>query len=243
MTEKKPIVMEIIGEDSTGKSHTSLLFFNPVLADLTLRGKTRFNVRKLYPEDWEKRYFRIKSLNDLKSAAKKAQEDGRATFIIETGSELRLLLGEEHLKDLQKDKPQRKALHVTEWKQVNRWFAEVIEYLVEKHEMNFIITAEMADEWKSNKPTGRRRRLGFPRTSFYCDLRLYLKIEKTVTGTNPEVVEQKRVAIVAKNGLIDSTSPDWVGKIILPRDNDPKELRTARLIMELTQLPEDRWIT
>jgi len=239
---KKPIVAELIGESSTGKTHTSLLFSNPVLADITLRGKSEFNIRKLYPEDWEKRYFRVKSLQDLKGAAKKAQEDGRATFIIETGSDLRLLLGEEHLKGLQKDKPSRQALHPTEWKQINRWFAEIIEYLAEKHKVNIILTAEMADEWKSDKPTGRRRRLGFPRTDFYCDLRLYLKIESKVTGTNPEVVEKKRVAIIAKNGLVDSTSPDWIGKIELPRDNDPSELKTFRLVMELTQLPEERWV-
>lgn len=239
---KKPIVGELIGEASTGKTHTSLLFSNPALADLTLRGKSEINVQRLYPEDWEERYFRVRSLNDLKSAAKKAQEDGRATFIIETGSDLRLMLGEEHLKDLQKEKSSRKALHPTEWKQVNLWFAEIIEYLAETYKVNIILTAEMADEWKSNKPTGRRRRLGFPRTEFYCDLRLYLKIETKVTGANPEVVEKTRVAIIAKNGLVDSTSPDWIGKIILPRDNDPSELTTFRLIMELTQLPEDRWV-
>jgi len=241
--DKKPIVTELIGEASTGKTHTSLLFSNPVLADLTLRGKSEINVQRLYPEDWKDRYFRIKSLKDLKDAVKKAQEDGRATFIIETGSDLRLLLGEEHLKELQKDKPNRQTLHPTEWKQVNRWFAEIIEGLAETHKINIILTAEMADEWgKDSKPTGRRRRLGFPRTEFYCDLRLYLKIETKVTGANPEVVEKKRVAIVAKNGLVDSTSPEWIGKIELPRDNTPSELKTFRLIMELTQLPEEMWV-
>lgn len=239
---KKPIVAELIGEPSTGKTHISLLFFNPALADITLRGKSKFNVRKLYPEDWEERHFRIKSLEDLRAAVKKAYEDGRKTFIIETGADLRLLLGEAHLKEIQKKKSSRQELGTYEWKQVNKWFHEMIDELVEEYEMNFIITAEMKDEWKQKERTGRRARSGYPRTSFYCDLRLYLKIESIETGTDPVVVEKTRVALIAKNGLMDSTSPDYVSKIILPRDNDPSELTTFRLIMGLTQLPEDRWV-
>ncbi len=242
MTDKLPIVTEIIGEASTGKTHTSLLFSNPALADLTLRGKSKINIQRLYPEDWKDRYFRIKSYNDLKVAIKKAREDKRATFIIETGSDLRLLLGEAHLENIQKRSSGREALGTYEWKQVNKWFHEMVEYLVETHQMNFVITAEMKDQWKNKTRTGVRARDGYPKTNFYCDLRLYLKIEKESTGDDPVVVVKKRVAMIAKNGLVDSTSPEWVSKIILPRDNDPKELKTFRLIMELTQLPEDMWV-
>ncbi len=242
MTDKKPIVTEIIGEASTGKTHTSLLFSNPAIADLTLRGKSEINIRRLYPEDWYERYFRIKSYDDLKRAAKKAHEDGRATFIIETGADLRLLLGEAHLEDIKKRSSGREQLGTYEWKQVNKWFHELVEYLVEKHKMNFIITAEMKDDWVQKKKTGIRARSGYPRTDFYCDLRLYLKIESESSGEDPVVITKKRVALIAKNGLVDSTSPDYISKIILPRDNDPKELKTFRLIMELTQLPEDMWV-
>ena len=242
MTDKKQIVTEIIGEASTGKTHTSLLFSNPAIADLTLRGKSEINIRRLYPDDWSKRYFRIKSYNDLRVAVKKAHEDGRVTFIIETGADLRLLLGEAHLKDIQKSSSGRQALGTYEWKQVNKWFHEIVDELVEEYKMNFIITAEMKDQWKQKERTGVRARSGYPRTDFYCDLRLYLKIESKKTGEDPVVVTKTRVAIIAKNGLVDSTSPDWIGKIVLPRDNDPKELKTFRLIMELTQLPEDMWV-
>jgi len=242
VTDKLPIVTEIIGEASTGKTHTSLLFSNPALADLTLRGKSRINIQRLYPEDWSKRYFRIKSYQDLRNAVKKAKEDKRATFIIETGADLRLLLGEAHLKNIQKQKSSREALGTFEWKQVNKWFHEIIDDLVEDSKLNFIITAEMKDQWKQKERTGVRARSGYPRTDFYCDLRLYLKIVSKSTGEDPVVVTKTRVAIIAKNGLVDPTSPDWIGKITLPRDNDPKELKTFRLIMELTQLPEDMWV-
>ena len=75
---------------------------------------------------------------------------------------------------------------------------------------------------------------------FYADVRLYLKVETKVTGINPEVVEKKRVAIVAKNGLVDQTSPDWVGRIEIPRE-DPVTGETFEMIMKLTGLGEERW--
>lgn len=216
-----PFFTELIGEPATGKTHLAMLYSNPVLADLTLRGKSKVIVQKLYPEDWEDRYFRIKSFDDLRKALKKAHEDERDTLIIETGSDLRLMGGEEFLKELQKKKSERQTLHPTEWKAVNTWFNEIVNKAIEDYKMNLVLTAEMRDEWKSNKATGRRERSGFPRMDFYADLRLYLKVESKVTGVNPEVVEKKRIAIVAKNGFKDQTSSEWVGKIELTHEDPP----------------------
>lgn len=221
------------------KTHTSLLFSNPVLADLTLRGKSRVILQKLYPEDWEDRYFRIESYDDLRKALDKAHKDERGTFVIETGSDLRSMGGEEWLKELQKAKSQRKALHPTEWKQVNSWVNEIINKVMEEYQINLVITAEMQDEWKDGKTTGRRKRSGYPRMDFYADVRLYLKVETKVEGVNPEVVHKKRVAIVAKNGLRDQTSSEWVSKIELPYESPPTG-ETFKMIMELASLPEEK---
>ena len=244
---RQAVFVELIGEPSMSKTHTSLLFLDPILADLTLRGKSRIILEKLYPDDWKDRYFRIKSFDDLRKALDKAHEDGRRTLVIETGSDLRFMGGEEWLRELQKKRPDREALHPTEWKQVNSWVNEIINKIMEEYQISIVITAEMQDEWgKDNKgmsrTTGRRKRSGYPRMDFYADIRLYLKVETEVEGVNPEVVHKKRVALVAKNGFINQTSSDWIPKIELPEDNDPSELKTFRLIMELTQLPEERWL-
>lgn len=237
---RQAVFVELIGEPSMSKTHTSLLFLDPVLADLTLRGKSKVILQKLYPDDWEDRYFRIKSFDDLRKALDKAREDGRRTFVIETGSDLRFMGGEEWLRELQKAKSSRKALHPTEWKAVNSWVNEIINKTVEEYQINLVITAEMQDEWKDSKTTGRRKRSGYPRMDFYTDIRLYLKVETDVEGVNPEVVHKKRVALVAKNGFKDQTSPDWVSKIELPYE-DPLTGETFKMIMGLTGLPEEKW--
>lgn len=224
------------------KTHTSLLFLDPVLADLTLRGKSKTILKKLYPDDWEERYFRVKSYDDLRAALEKAHTDGRRTFVIETGSDLRLMGGEEFLKVLQSRKAGRQALHPTEWKAVNEWVNKIINKVVEEYKINLIITAEMSDEWVAGKTTGKRKRSGYPRMDFYADIRLYFKIDTKMEGTDPVVVTKTRTALVAKNGFINQVSPDWIPKITLPIDNDPSELKTFRLIMGLTKLPEDRWM-
>lgn len=233
---------ELISEAAVGKSHTSLLFSNPILVDLTVGGKSKFNVQKLYPKDWESRYFRIVVYEDIIKALIKAHNEDRKTFIIETGTELRLLLGERALKDLQKDKPQREALGTYEWKEANNLFKVIVSKCLEEYKMNLVITAELKDEWKSKEKTGRRERDGYPKMDFYCDLRLYMKIEEEITSVNPEVKTKKRVALVVKNGLVDSLSTEWVGKIELLYDNDPSKGETFRKIMELTKLQEERWV-
>lgn len=238
----KPLMTELISEAAVGKSHTSLLFSNPVLCDLTVGGKSRFNVQKLYPKDWESRYFRIVVYEDIIKALAKAHTDGRKTFIIETGTELRLLLGDKALKDLQKEKPQREALGTYEWKEANNLFKTIVGKCIEEYKMNLVITAELKDEWKSKEKTGRRERDGYPKMDFYCDLRLYMKIEEEITSVNPEKKVKKRVALVVKNGLIDSLSTEWIGSIELPYDNDPSKGETFKKIMELTKLQEERWV-
>ena len=241
MTEKETVFIELIGEPSTGKTHISSLFSNPFLADLTVRAKSQFVLKKLYPEDWKDRYARLTVYKDLEDALVKAHNDGRKTFIIETGAELRLFLGIEALKLIQKDKPQRQSLGTYEWKKVNEMFKDLVEKCMITYKMNLIITAELKDEWKAKQLTGRRKRDGYPKMNFFADLRLLLKIEKVVTEPNPETVVQKRIAVVAKNGFISQLSDEWVDRIELPEDNDPSEGKTFGIIMKITGIDEERW--
>jgi len=233
------VIVELIAESGDGKTHLSLLFSNPALADLTEMGESIEIVRKLYPDDWKSRYFRCKTFQHVRNALNQAHTDGRKTFIIETGSHLRLVIGEEALEDIQKDKAKRKSLHPTEWKYVNSEMSKFLSKLKEEYKMNLVISAQMDNEWKNKEMTGKRKNQSYPKMGHIADIRIFLKIKKVEIG---ETKTSKRVGQVIKIRLVDKLSEDYTKEIIFESDNDPSKLKAFKQIMSITKTDESRWV-
>jgi len=202
--QKVPLFVEIIGEPSTGKTHLSSLFPKPALLDTTAKGESYSVVKKLYPSEWKQRYFRIREFKDVELHLKyiTTRKNFFRTIIMDTSPDLRRLAAEECLRELQKAKPERKALMPEEYKPVNTKVNEFITRVTDPEgdfNMNLIFTAQMTDEWVARKSTGRRVRDGHKKANFQCDIRLFLQIVKKVdTKTMQYLNEYERACRVVK---------------------------------------------
>lgn len=193
---KVPLFVEVIGEPSTGKTHQSCLFPKPALFDTTPKGEGYTVLRKLYPQEWKKRYFRIMCFEDVRKALKymKTNKAFYKTIIVDTAPGLRGFAAAEYLKELQKVKPSRKALMPVEYKGVNlkvNNLINMVTYPKGDYCMNLVFTAQMRDEWVGNKSTGRRIRDGHPKANFMCDIRLFLQIKQKVDQKTMQYIPNK----------------------------------------------------
>lgn len=214
--QKVPLFVEIIGEPETGKTHLACLFPKPALFDTTPSGEAYKIVKKLYPNEWKRRYFRIRDFADFEKqlAIVKNQPDFFKTVIVDTSVDMRSLGGQAHLKELQKEKP-RKALMPEEWGPVNDMVNEFILKVTDKMGMNLVFTAQMQDEYEKRAKTGRRIRKGIPSMNFQAALRLYLQIQQKV-GADMHYIpdEYERICTVIKNRFRNKTDKEeWMPKL------------------------------
>ena len=233
------MILELIAEAGDGKTHLSLLFSNPALADLTEMGESVEIIMKLYPDDWKERYFRCKTFQDVRNALNQCKVDGRKTLIIETGHHMRYIAGAEALADLQKDKKSRKNLHPTEWRYVNEEVAKLLSKAKEEMKINLVFTAQMDLEWVAGKTTGKRKNQSYPKMGHIADIRIFLKIKEVIIN---EVKVKKRIGQVFKIRLVDKLSPDFTKEIVFESDNDPSELKSFKQILSITGVDESRWV-
>ena len=159
---KVPLFVEIIGEPSVGKTHLSCLFPKPALLDTTPKGEGYYIIRKIYPEEWKQRYFRVRCFKDVMIAleyVRKRRELFR-TVVVDTGADLRSLAIDACLEELRKEKPERQRLMPEEYSCVNKKVNEFVDEVTDPERlcMNLVFTAQMKDEWVDRRPTGRRIR-------------------------------------------------------------------------------------
>ena len=215
--QKVPLFVEVIGEPSTGKTHLSSLFPKPALMDTTAKGEGYFILRKLYPDEWKKRYFRIREFGDFSKQLKivENQKADFRTIVVDTSADLRTLGGLAHLKELGGD---RKRLMPEEWAPVNTDIDEFIYKITnpEKMCMNLVFTSQMQDEWIDRKKTGRRIRKGNPGSNFQADIRLYLQLQQKVDDKTMKYIDGKfvRTCQVIKCRFRDQANEtEWVPEL------------------------------
>ncbi len=216
--KKVPLFVEVIGEPSTGKTHLSSLFPNPVLLDTTSKGEGYSVIKKLFPDAWERRYFRVKCFEDFRKHLKyiKTKTDFYKTVIVDTSPDLRALGSKEYLGELNKAGKDRQALMPQEWRwvneKVNDWIRDITD--PDKLCMNLVFTSQMTDEWISGKPTGRRVRKGVPDMNFQADIRLFLQLRQKVDNTMRYTGEFERTCSVLKCRFRDQAdSNDWINEL------------------------------
>jgi len=212
---KVPLLIEIIGEPSSGKTHLSALFSKVALFDTTPKGECYVILKRLYPSEWRMRYFRVRSFEDFMKHLKyvKTKEDFFKTVVVDTSVDLRALGGKWHLAELQKSKPDRKALMPEEWGPVNAKINEFISEITnpEKMCMNLVLTSQMQEEWVARKTTGRRIRKGVPTMNFQADIRLFLQITQKVDEKTMKYIDEfVRTCRVIKCRFRDQANKeDW----------------------------------
>ncbi len=240
--KKQPLLLEIIGEAEAGKTHTSLLFSNPALIDTTAKCEALSIVKKVFPEDYEERYFSVRSWQEILDAVKKIKEARFKTVVIDTAADLQEVAGEAWLKEVN---GARKRAGKSEWKEIypitNYKFVRMkvdamIFEIVSPKKMccNLIFIALMKDEWMKGKSTGRRKRDGYRRSNFQADLRLFLQLEKGVGEDLMPTGKYVRKCTVVKNRFVDKCSEEWKGEIETPL--------TFEKIMEVTLLKREEWV-
>jgi len=248
----QPLLVELIGEPESGKTHTSLLFPKPALIDTTSKREARPIAVKLYKEEWKKRYFPVETWEELIARIKEAVErEDVKTLIIDTSMDLQHLAA----KAWMKEEGKKAVFPITQYAHVRDKVDEIIEIITGK-EKHLVFTAGMKDEWVADKSTGRRIRDGYRRTPFQADIRLYLQLQEVwqcpeckntlrlpvgqsglrclKCARDMALIEVTRIATVIKNRFIDKASKEWIPIL--------KEI-SYTAIMEATKLPKEEWIT
>lgn len=238
----QPVLVEIIGEAEAGKTHTSLLFPNPALMDTTAKCEALSIVKKVFPEDYEKRYFSVRSWKDIKDALGKIKDGGFKTVVIDTAADLQEIAGEAWLEEINKV---RKRAGKSEWKDIypitNYKFVRMkVDAMIfevvspKKMGVNLVFIALMKDEWMKGKSTGRRRRDGYTRSNFQADLRLFLELRKGVGEDMMPTGKYERTCKVVKNRFVDKCSEEWKSEVETPL--------TYEKIMEVTRLKKEELV-
>lgn len=217
--QKVPLFVEVIGEPAVGKTHFSCLFPSPALLDTTPKGEGYFVLRKLH-KDWKRRYFRVRSFEDIRKALKyiKVNKDAFRTVVVDTAADLRGLAIKECLEELRKEKPERQRLMPEEYSCVNEKVNGFIDDVTDPEGelcMNLVFTAQMKDEWIDRKNTGRRIRDGHPKANFQCDLRFFLQLKRKIDEKTMQYKDEyERHCRVVKNRFRDMTdAEDWVKEL------------------------------
>ena len=195
---KIPLLVEIVGENAVGKTHTSLLFPKAVLFDFTPEGEGEVIAVKL-----GRRYFRIgsydefiKSVNELESEVK--------TVVIDTSKDFVRVMADEWIKQENLERKSagksliKRVYPVTSYGEVYNMVDLEIRRLM-KFPRNVVMTSIMADEYIEDKRTGNRKRDGYSRLPFSAWLRFAIEIK-----------DGKRVYKVLKNRFVDIVSDKYV---------------------------------
>jgi len=253
----QPLLVEIIGEAESGKTHnSSSMFPQPAHFDTSPKQEAKPIIRKLFPEDWKKRYFTVRMWEDLMSGVKAALErDDVKTIVIDTSADLQDLAAKHWLKEKGKDA----VYPITQYAHVRDKVDELID-MVARKEKNLVFTAGMKDEWVGKgtdaHATGRRIREGFARSPKACDIRIYLYLEEiwqcpnckntlklptgqsglkcTPCGKDFALIGVERANKMVKNRFVDRAGKNWVESL--------KKL-DYQTLMESTTLPKEEWIT
>lgn len=189
---KIPLLIELIGEEGTGKTHTSLLMPNPILIDCTEQGEGKLIAMKVFPNDWEKRYRHIGDWRGLLDIP-----DGFATYVFDTSKGLVRLMADKWCAKYKK----QMVYPPMAYGQVHNMVDQLVQNIMSKP-ANVVMTSIFRDEYVNDKKTGIRERDGYKRLRFESWLRFHIVIK-----------DGKRVFKVIKNRFIDKISDDYTPEI------------------------------
>lgn len=189
---KIPLLIELMGEEGTGKTHTGLLFPNPILLDCTEQGEGKIIAMKVFPNDWEKKYKHITDWHDLLSVP-----DGFATCVFDTSKDVVRLMSDRWCYKYKKKQVYPPQAYGQVYNMLDKFIVSILH-----KPANVVMTSIFRDEYIDDKKTGKRERDGYTRLNFESSLRFHITIEYKLN----------RVYNVIKNRFVDKTSDDYVSR-------------------------------
>lgn len=235
-----PLYIEVVGEPGVGKSHYSYNTPKPAVIDTTTKKEGQTLLRKFYPDEWEKRYFPVWTMDDIRKAIVTISQNRSffRTIVIDTAADLRELATAEWCLKNKRQRPQP-----FEYGDIDDAVNSIIDVINSFPRpgtpetgnylrMNLVMIAQMKDEYLDNKNTGRRIRKGFPKSNFQADIRLYFDMVDILdTNTQQPTGKQTRRVRIIKSRFLDKASDQWIAEL------KPTDWKTT--IEKLTDLKPD----
>ena len=188
---KIPLLIEVIGEEGMGKTHTGLLFPNPILVDCTEHGEGKLIAMKQFPDEWERRYKHLVDWRGLLDIP-----DGFSTYVFDTSKDLVRLMGNKWCAKYKK----QKVYPPMAYGEVHNMVDKLVRQVMGKP-ANVVMTSLFRDEYVNDKKTGIRERDGYKRLRFESWLRFHIVIK-----------DGKRIFRVIKNRFVDKLSDNFVSE-------------------------------
>lgn len=172
--DKEPVVVSIIGEGGFGKTHFSNTFPNPVISDT--EGRAKIIAKKFEKnKDYIKHTTNMQTIRETISLMYQhlcTDETKRHewTWIMDSGSDWLQMAETEYLKEAKKEKVYPTIL----WAQVYNKIDKVFD-MIRKLGFNAIITQQVKEEYKGDKPTGNMIPAGYKKFPYRVDVSIHLK--------------------------------------------------------------------
>lgn len=172
--EKEPIVVSYIAEGGLGKTHASNTFPNPVISDT--EGRANIVARKFTKN---KNYIKhTTSMPDIRNtistmALNLCPDESKRheyTWIMDSGSDWLQMAETEYLKEAKKDK----IFPIILWAQVYNKIDKIFD-TIRKLGFNAVITQQVKEEYKGDKPTGNLIASGYKKFPYRVDVSIHLR--------------------------------------------------------------------
>ena len=217
---KISLVITIIGEVKTGKSHLAMLGLSgtgedTIMIDVTAAGHAKLAAMNVYGDDFEEKYFHVDQ--DAKEIKRVIEEHPDVkTICIDESKNLRDAFAKPVLEKINKERakdkkgPIRTIFPITRWADVYADVDDMFRKYDGKH--NFIITGGLKEKRVFDKESKMNVLTGGKESDGLRTLKTLADIGITVSTDNDKGV-RSRSAKVKINRLLDYAGDGWVDEI------------------------------
>lgn len=165
------ISLEIYGKKGVGKTHLAQMVPNPVVVDCTPLQEALLVCKKLYPDDWNDRYYHVEFLITISNIIKTAVRAKRKSIVFDVSKELEQLVIDDYCRKFKKDL----VYPLTDYHYIHKKIRNV---LVQAHKakLNIVFVSNIKNKYKKNDVVGKIPD-SCPKIDNYVKTRIELVIE------------------------------------------------------------------
>ncbi len=198
MIKKKPFILEIIGEYSTGKSDFISKIPNVFMCDLTPLFEGDVIFAKYHTDvEFDKYYAHCITFKDIVECVRNLPEDVK-TFAIDGSA---YLIGVTEVHWLREQKKHRESALEVEYGQLYEMIRSQILYPLIKKPCNIVLSSHMKDDYVGGEKTGKRKRAGFTPAETIRDIAIYLYLDDNRMRQNRIVKNRFVSETIMKDGI------------------------------------------
>lgn len=169
--DKEPIVVGIAGPAGYGKTHFANTFPNPVIGDTEDRAQI---VMKKFGNKYRKSTPNMATIRNTISMMQQhlvpnEEDRNKWTYVLDSGSDFQQMAESEYLKEAKKEKVYPLVL----WAKVYDKMDQVFN-IIRKLGFNMVITQQIKEVYKNEKPTGEFQPAGYKKIPYRVDVHLQL---------------------------------------------------------------------